>query len=174
MATKCYICGFISNDKLCPTHKKLYKWEASIQGFRLKKKNQGSRYTQSDYHKNEIILTKLLEKYYGKKNIITSYHPIWALSKKNVLYEFDIYIKNKDVLIEYNGEQHYEFVPFFQKTKSKFKEQVQRDKRKSRLAKKNGKKLIVFKYDEPIFEDYIINKIEGELNGIFNAKRNKC
>jgi hypothetical protein len=166
MANKCYICGFPAKDKLCTTHTKLYKWESSIQGFRLKKKNSGSRYTQNEFHKNEILLTKFLEQYYGKKNIITSYHPIWALSKKNVLYEYDIYIKTIDVLIEYNGQQHYEFIPFFQKTKSNFKKQVSRDKLKVRLAKKNGKKLIIFKFDEPIFKDYVINKIEGELHGI--------
>ena len=172
MDSKCLICGFYSNDKLCITHSKLYKWEFSIEGFRLKKRMTGSRYTQNNYHKNEIKLTKILEKYYGKKNIITSYHPIWAMSSKFVLFEYDIYIKNKDILIEYNGQQHYEYTPFFHKSKSEFLSQIKRDKSKTRLAKKNGKKLIVFKYNEPLFEDYIINKIEGESHGIVDVKRN--
>ena len=169
---KCCICGFASKDKLCTSHSKIYIWEPSIKGFRLKKRMGGSRYTQFKYHKNEIRLTKILESYYGKKNIITSYHPIWAVSNKDVLYEFDIYIKNIELLIEYNGIQHYEFTAFFHKTKLKFKEQVQRDENKLGLVRKNSKKLIIFKYSEPIFEDYVINKIEGELHGINNASRN--
>lgn len=167
--TKCKICGYPANTNLCLIHNKIYVWDKSINGFRLKKRTAGSRYTQAEYHKNEIKLTKILEKLYGKKNIITSYHPIWALSKKKVLYEFDIYIKTKDVLIEYNGIQHYQYVSFFHQTKTKFLEQKKRDKIKNKLVKKNGKKLIVFKYNEPIFKDYIINKIEGEINGINNT-----
>lgn len=172
MATKCCICGFPATKDLCKIHNSLYKWESSIQGYRLKKKNSGSRYTQSDFHKNEIRLTKILEQHYGKENVITSFHPIWAISRKKVLYEYDIFVVNRNILIEYNGQQHYEFIPFFQKTKANFKKQLARDKAKVKLAKKNGKNLIVFKYDEPIFKDYVINKIEGELHGINNDSRN--
>jgi len=174
MNTKCLLCGFpteVKHAKLCNRHARLYKWDSAIGGFRLKKRNGGSRYTQSDYHKREIRLTKILEKVYGKKNIITSYHPIWAFSTKQVLFEFDIYIKSKDLLIEYNGIQHYEYTPFFHGTKIKFVLQLRRDKSKARLAKRNGKKLIVFKYNEPIFKDYIVNKIEGETNGINDTSR---
>jgi hypothetical protein len=163
MTNKCLICSSPTEDKLCPTHLRLYKWDPSILGLRLKKRSAGSRYTQNKYHKNEIRLTKLLEEFYGKKNIITSYHPLWAKSNKKVLYEFDIYIKTKDILIEYT--------PFFHKTKLSFIKQLKRDKNKIRLVKKNGKKLIIFKYDEPLFKDYVINKIEGELNGIINTSR---
>lgn len=171
MANKCLICGYPAKSKLCVSHLKIYKWDSSVSGLRLKKSTSGSRYTQSDYHKSEIRLTKILEAVYGKKNIITSFHPIWAISAKHVLYEFDIYIKNKDILIEYNGIQHYEFTPFFHKTKINFVNQLRRDKNKLRLVKKNGKKLIIFKYDEPIFKDYIINKIEGDKNGLNDTSR---
>lgn len=166
---KCLLCSYTAQNKLCLMHSKTYKWDSSISGFRLKKRLAGSRYTQSEYHKNEIKLTKILEKLYGKRNIITSYHPIWAFSTKHVLYEFDIYIKNKDILIEYNGIQHYEFTPFFHKTKLNFLNQLRRDKNKARLAKKNGKKLIIFRYNEPLFKDYVINKIEGDIHGIDNT-----
>lgn len=171
MSHKCLICNSPAEDKLCVTHLVTYTWDSSIGGLRLKKRTTGSRYTQSDYHKNEIKLTKILEDVYGKQNIITSFHPIWALSNKKVLLEFDIYIKNKDILIEYNGQQHYEFTPFFHRTKTNFLKQVRRDKKKLKLVKKNGKKLIIFKYNEPIFKDYIVNKIEGEINGLNDTSR---
>lgn len=169
--SKCLICNSPAKDKLCVTHSAIYKWDSSISGFRLKKRTTGSRYTQSDYHKSEIKLTKILEKVYGKKNIITSFHPLWALSPKQVLYEFDIFIKNKNILVEFSGIQHYKRSSFFHHTNKDFLDQVKRDRRKAKMAKKNGKKLIIFKYDEPLFEDYIINKIEGEINGLNDYSR---
>lgn len=137
-------------------------WDSSVKGFRLKKRNNGSRYTKKGFHKTEIKLTKILEQFYGKSNIITSYHPIWAISDKGVLFEYDIYIKSINILIEYNGIEHYKFVKFFHNNRRKFEKRKKFDARKTRLAKENGFQLIVFKYDEPMFEDYIINKIERE------------
>jgi len=137
-------------------------WDSAIQGFRLKKRQRGSRYTTADFHKKEIELTKIIESYYGPSDVVTAYHPIWAKTPRKVLYEFDIYVMSKGLLIEYNGKQHYEFTPFFHKTKKRFYAQVDRDKRKTELARKNGFDLMVFRYDEPIFEDYVINKIEGK------------
>ena len=164
METKqCKICGWYSDSDLCKTHSKEYKWESNIQSYRLKKRNTGSRYTKHEYHKSEIQLTKIIESFYGPDNIFTSVHPIWAVTRKHVLYEFDIYIKSRKVFIEYNGEQHYKFTRFFHKTRSEYLKQIRRDKRKRSLATTNGFQVITFKYDEPIFKDYVINKIEREL-----------
>lgn len=161
--SRCAICGWYNVDKLCKNHKKKYMWDSSIQAYRLKKRYRGSRYTNALYHKSEIELTRIIERVYGTDNVFTAVHPIWAVTDKDVLYEFDIYIKSKNILIEYNGIQHYKYTDFFQKTKKVFKEQKKRDKKKYKLAKKNGFSVIIFKYDEPLFKDYIINKIEGYL-----------
>jgi hypothetical protein len=142
-------------------------WDSSSQGYRLKKKSSGSRYTELEFHKNEIRLTKILESYYGASNVVTSFHPKWAISPRRVLYEFDIFIKNKNILVEYNGIQHYEFTPFFHKYERNFIKQQRRDRDKKKLAKENGFKLVIFKYDEPIFKDHVLNKIE-EQNGSSN------
>lgn len=163
MRDKCFICNKDGKNGLCSFHEIYYKWDSSISGFRLKKRNNGSRYTEVEFHNNEIKLTKIIEDVYGQKNTVTSYHPIWAESRKKVLLEYDVYIKNKNVLIEYNGRQHYEYVSFFHKTKKQYKQQRSRDTRKKRLAKKQGVQLIVFKFDEPIFKDYVVNKIEGKI-----------
>lgn len=160
MKFNCVLCKKESDHDLCEEHIVDYTFDRRYNGYFLKKKGRGSRYTKSEFHKTEIRLTKIIEDYYGKKNIITSYHPIWARSRKGVLYEFDIYIINKDILIEFNSEIHYEFVPFFHKTVEKFLEYKKRDKHKAKLAKLNNKKLVIIKYDEPIFKDYIIKKIE--------------
>ena len=162
MRDKCYICYKEGVKGLCSYHKTLYKWDSNIQGFRLKKKNRGSRYTKDSFHKSEIKLTKILEQVYGSKNVITSFHPIWALSLKGVLLEFDIYIKNKNILVEYNSDIHFKYTEFFHKTYTNFVKQKARDKRKAKLANKNNKCLIIITHDEPMFKDYIINKIEKE------------
>lgn len=136
-------------------------WDSSIQSYRLKKRYRGSRYTTDKYHKLEIELTKIIEHYYGSDDVFTSVHPIWAVTDKKVLYEFDIYIKSKNLFIEYNGIQHYKYTKFFQKNKKVFIQQKKRDKKKYKLAKDNGFSVLVFKYDEPIFRHHVINKIEG-------------
>ena len=160
---KCYICFQNCDKGLCSYHQTLYKWDSSIKGFRLKKKNRGSRYTKDEFHKNEIRLTKILEQVYGSKNVITSYRPLWALSLKGVLLEFDIYIKSKNILVEYNSDIHYKYTKFFHKTYINFVKQKARDKRKAKLAIKNKTCLIIITHDEPMFKDYIINKIEGKI-----------
>ena len=160
MKYRCAICGRWNKEKLCWSHRKRYMWDSSIQGYRLKKRSRGSRYTIQEFHKSEIKLTKIIESYYGTSNVVTSYHPKWAISPRQVLYEYDIFIKDKKLLIEYNGKQHYEFTPFFHKYERNFVKQQQRDKRKIKLAKENGFKLMIFRYDEPIFKDYVLNKLE--------------
>lgn len=162
MRSICYICKRPGLDGLCKSHAEKYMWDSSIQGFRLKKRLTGSRYTQNDYHKNEIRLTKIIENYYGYTNVVTGYHPIWAVSNKDVLLEFDIYIKSLNLAIEYNGQQHYEHTPFFQRTKKIFNQRKRLDRLKLKLAKKNKTKVIIFKYDEPMFDDYVITKVEKE------------
>lgn len=164
---RCKIClkPAKNGDSLCGIHKKIYLLDETIEGYRLRKIKNGSstRYVPKKFHSNEIYLTKIIEKFYGAANVVTSYHPLWAVSRKGALLEFDIYIPEKKILIEYNGIQHYEFTQCFHRTKTKFAEQKRRDKRKARLAKKNKFILIVFKYDEPLIEDYVVNKIQKEI-----------
>jgi len=161
-SNKCMICGWHCGANLCSYHSFFYIWDSSLQGFRLKKRISGSRYLQGKYHKSEISLTKNIESFYGKSKIVTSFHPIWALGSKGVLYEYDIHIKDTKILIEYNGIQHYQFTKFFHKRENKFLKQQFRDKDKELLAKENGFRLIIFKYDEPSFKEYIIQKIEEQ------------
>ena len=161
--TKCKLCLRITkNDEpLCKRHRDRYIYDKDLGGYRLKKVKNGTatRHIKKKFHSHEIELTKILERYYGIRNVVTSFHPVWALSKKGALLEFDIFITNKNVLIEYNGQQHYEFVKLFHKTEKKFQAQKERDILKERLAKDNGFKFVIIKYDEPLVEDYIISKV---------------
>ena len=59
---------------------------------------------------------------------------------------YDIFIKDLNIAIEYNGRQHYEFVKYWHKTKKNFKETQARDEKKKRLSKENGIELIEVHY----------------------------
>ena len=70
----------------------------------------------------------------------------------------DFYIPDYNVVIEYNGRQHYEPVKAFGGEKE-FKKTVKRDKIKKKYCLDNGIRFEVIKYDEDI---------EERLESIFN------
>lgn len=159
----CKICLKLTkdNEDLCKTHKRNYIFDHELNGFRLKKtrNSTSTRYIIKRFHSHEIELTKILERYYGHSNVVTSYHPLWAVSDKGALLEYDIAIKDKKILIEYNGEQHYRFTKLFHETKKDFVAQQRRDVLKQELAKEHGYKFVVIRFDEPLIEDYLVAKI---------------
>ena len=158
----CMLCHWYCDDLLCDTHKKFFLWDKNIEGFRLKKRKTNPE----KFHiwKSETKVAKIIEKFYGKDNVVRGYHPFWAKSTNDVLLEYDIFIKNKNILIEYNGIQHYKVNKFFHIGRKSLKKRKEIDELKKDLAKKNGYKLIIFKYDEPSFKDYVIKKIEDTIH----------
>lgn len=79
---------------------------------------------------------------------------------------FDFYIPDYDVLIEYDGQQHFEPLDFFKGDK-RFEEIKSYDQIKNEYAIKNNIKLIRIKYSTP-FED-----IEGIILTEMNVELNK-
>ena len=79
--------------------------------------------------------------------------------------EIDCYIPELKLGFEYNGLQHYKHVEIFHKTTKEFEAQKQRDIEKNRIAKEKGIKLITIKYNEPLTEKFILNKIKEVKNG---------
>lgn len=83
--------------------------------------------------------------------------------KKNNL-ELDCYNSELAIAVEYNGKQHYDYVPFFHKTRDAFYNQKYRDEMKRRLCKDNNVALIEVPYSVPVkdIEDYL-TKVLKEL-----------
>jgi len=73
-------------------------------------------------------------------------------SKKSALF-LDFFIPSLYLGIEVHGQQHYEFVQFFHKTKSGFLTSKKRDFIKEDWCELNGIELVVFKYSDSI-EDW--------------------
>lgn len=111
---------------------------------------------------------KVLEKIFNKpftcqrpdflQNDVTS-----TSDKKNNL-ELDCYNQELALAVEYNGRQHYDYVPFFHKTRDAFYNQKYRDEMKRRLCKENNVTLIEVPYSIQIkdIEDYL-TKVLKEL-----------
>ena len=60
--------------------------------------------------------------------------------------ELDCYCDALKLAIEYNGEQHYRYIPHFHSSKESFYNTQYRDEIKARLCKENGIKLIIVPY----------------------------
>ena len=70
-------------------------------------------------------------------------------SKKSVLF-LDFFIPNAMLGIEVNGKQHYEYVPYFHKSKAGFLSYLHKDSVKKDWCDLNNIDLIVLKYSDPI------------------------
>ena len=75
--------------------------------------------------------------------------------------EFDMYDPQLKLVVEYNGQQHYKFTPFFHKTKDSFRNQQYRDKMKKDICKKMGIVLIDVPYTVKIeeIESFLVDKL---------------
>ena len=68
--------------------------------------------------------------------------------------ELDCYNPGLKLAAEYNGEQHYKYIPFFHKNKEAFLNQKYRDDMKHRICKEKGIDLIIIPYTVKIENIY--------------------
>lgn len=109
--------------------------------------------------RSEIKCREILERYFKKpfrkarpnflRNHITGRHNL----------ELDCYNPELRLALEYNGAQHYKYIPFFHPTKDAFYNQKYRDDMKHRLCKENGIRLIEIPYTVNYneLENYIVS-----------------
>ena len=78
--------------------------------------------------------------------------------------ELDGYNDKLKLAFEYQGQQHYNFSPYFHKSQEDFANQVYRDKLKKELCEKNNITLIEIPYNIEYrdLEDYIKMKLHDE------------
>jgi len=85
----------------------------------------------------------------------------------NFNLEIDCYDPQSKIGVEYNGVQHYEYVPYFHKNKEHFLNQKYRDDMKRRMCKDEGVTLIEVPHTVPVDEirAYLIRELrkEGKL-----------
>lgn len=113
---------------------------------------------------------QLIAKYLNKKEItfIPQYYFDDLKGDKGHL-RYDFYLPYHNILIEYNGMQHYKPIDFFGGVKT-FNKQVKRDKIKKEYAKSKGIVLL----DIPFYIsniDLIEDKLDFELNKYYSVKQ---
>lgn len=101
-------------------------------------------------------------------NIIVNLFPneSMKLHDRTELYglELDVFLPDRKLAFEYNGEQHYMFSTRFHKSEQDFIDQQKRDVEKRARCREQGIKLIILRYDEEISEQLILSKLaEKEL-----------
>ena len=79
------------------------------------------------------------------------------LKDKNILF-FDFFLPKYNCLIEFDGEQHYRYIPFFYKTQEQFKTAQSHDQLKNEYCLKNNIPLIRIPYaylNDIVLEDLL-------------------
>jgi len=64
--------------------------------------------------------------------------------------ELDCYNEEVGLGVEYQGRQHYEFIPFFHRSPERFASQRARDEAKARMCAERGIRLIAIPYTVPV------------------------
>lgn len=79
--------------------------------------------------------------------------------------ELDCYNEELKIAVEYDGAQHYKYIPYFHKTYEAFLNQRYRDYMKEQMCKENNIRLIRVPYTVKIdkIEGYITKKLEEML-----------
>ena len=70
-----------------------------------------------------------------------------TLTRKSTLYA-DFFLPSHDLIVEAHGMQHYEFNPFYHKTKAGFFKSKARDRDKIRWCELNSLSIVIFKYSD--------------------------
>lgn len=110
--------------------------------------------------KGELAIKSILDKH-GIEN-----QQEYKLPDEEYLFKYDFYLPKFNILIEFHGEQHYEYNKFFHETYNIFERQQLRDKNKITLAKEKGIPLLEFNYKhlkhmtKEQFEEMILSNID--------------
>ena len=118
--------------------------------------------------RGEIECRNVLEKIFNKP--FTKIRPNFLKNEVTGGYnlEIDCYNDELKIGVEYNGVQHYKYIPYFHKNKEAFYNQKYRDEFKRRMCKDNGVFLIEVPYTVKI--ENIENYIVRELDKLYNYK----
>lgn len=116
-------------------------WEQIMDELNIKKTgNSSAENVIEEYLKNNNIRYRI------------HYNFDWLVSDNNRKMFVDFYLVDYNIVIEYDGEQHYKFVPYFHKTIEKFEECKKRDILKEKLLEQHHIKVFRIKFDENIMD----------------------
>lgn len=103
---------------------------------------------------SETTLANIIRVIYSNYEIKTHYRPKWLEG-----LELDIYVKEKKLGIEYQGQQHYRAIEHWGGEQQLIK-QKEHDTRKVRICQEHNVKVLAIKYDEPLTESHIRERLQ--------------
>ena len=133
----------------------------SGKGSEIRKRRRGGSGGES---KGEVecrrVMQKIFDKPFYKIRPRFLNNPV-TFGSNNL--ELDCYNEELKIAVEYDGAQHYKFIPYFHKTQEAFMNQRYRDYMKDQMCKENGIILIRVPYTVklPQIEGYIIDKLKN-------------
>lgn len=152
---------FIGYFLYCKITGKQGTW--SINNLYVRQPNNYSVEEKND-SKGEIECRRVLEHIFHKPfnkdrpNFLVNY-----VTGGNHNLELDCYNKDLKLAVEYQGEQHYNFIPYFHKNKASFQNQKYRDEIKRMRCKEQGITLIEVPYTVKLNDIYGFIKKELKL-----------
>ena len=141
-------------------------WSSSYTYIPINKKSTSSysEHTPKKESRGEAECRRVLQKYLQKP--FPNCRPDFLrnpVTGGNYNLELDCYNQNLRLAVEYNGAQHYKYIPYFHKNKEAFLNQKYRDELKRHLCKENKITLIEVPNTIPInnIESYLLGKLRN-------------
>lgn len=122
------------------------------------------RENEKNDSKGEIECRRVMETTF--KRPFNKIRPNFLRNVNGQNLELDIYNDELKIAVEYNGRQHYEYIPYFHRTRESFNNQKQRDFIKRLLCEKHGIFLIEVPYNVKIndIQPFILSALEKRVN----------
>jgi very-short-patch-repair endonuclease len=129
------------------------------------------------FHEMESKTEKFIKKYYNKEIDLQKKFSVYddICNKDRTLF-VDFYLPEDNIIIEYDGEQHYKWVKLFQKTYEDYVDQVNRDNCLIRYCKENNIRLLRIPWKnnnnlEDVVREFLVmgNDIAYKINPILNG-----
>jgi hypothetical protein len=107
--------------------------------------------------KSESNLFEYLLKLFPDERIEREASPTWLDRQR-----FDIYLPERRLAFEYHGAQHFMPIDHFGGEEA-FQRRLELDERKLTLAARNGVKVLVFRYDQPMTPAIVERRIQASM-----------
>jgi len=108
----------------------------------------------------QIAIGTFLDKIIGRDNYIEEATFDWLINpKSNRHMYFDFYLPRMNKAIEFQGEQHFKYTPYFHNSYEEFDNAQYRDNIKEVLAESNSISVIYITFKDKLTEDLVASKI---------------
>ena len=159
--------GVITSKDIFAYSPKGYWWKCN-KGHEWKTSPNNRHYTNCPYcqsYKGEAAISHFLTK--GNYKFQPQYRDARCVYKRRLAFDFAIWINNKMILVEFQGQQHYEYICFSKRLDGNkvLDAQKHKDYLKRKFCKENNIALLEIKYDQ-------INQVERLLSKFILSQEN--